>query len=49
MGNEVSNLVPNLDDSRRSGAQPGWGSQSMNNISFAGNAVFPKKNCLSAL
>ncbi len=42
MGNEVSNLVPNLklDDNQKSGAEPSWlGAQSMNNISFAGNAV----------
>lgn len=47
MGNEVSNLVPNLDDNQKSGApaQPGWlGTQSMNNISFGGNAVSPSRS-----
>jgi hypothetical protein len=43
MGNEVSGyLVPN-DKERNSGkpAQPAWLGTSMNNISFAGNAVSP--------
>ena len=49
MGNEVSNLVTNQDDNQKSGAQPGWlGTQSMNNISFGGNAVSPAA-CLPAV